>query len=572
MSPRKRWIWELLILLLLVSLLPSIHAVPPLPTEIYGDIIYFNLNASPGIVKAYVGTTLCGEFHMVNNTFYGLLDCVGDDPDTPEKEGGVEGDTIRLTYNDMEGDEYGNTTWHSGGFNYIQLVVPILYCGDGFCDFRESCSTCPEDCGECPPPSGGEGGVGGEGGEGTGGVGGIGGIIPPTGAMEQIPTECIENWECTEWGPCLPTGLQYRNCTDLNHCGTTKNKPPEVRECVYVPNCSNGIQDPGEEGIDCGGPCPPCASCFDGIQNCHDGACEEGIDCGGPCPPCKAKLPVIEIPGLVCEKSFRKLFPWVIYFFAILLATIIGRGIYTKRRIDRIEKEKKELRKKKEDKEKIFMEEIKLLKKEWSLKKNFWLYTITVLMLGIVVVLFYYFFGMCPPYHYRIIALFILSLLLLPITIYTALRITEYDELKAALKEKEAIDQHYKYLLELLERQVAILDQKEKDIEQGLEDLTRDEEVRKKLVNPEIKELLNRIIDIFMQYKEFRNSWRDIAPLIGEINDIDRHRALEGLHNVKMLISNIKELFDIYSKTLELERDVEQEEQQVTDLLGIKKI
>jgi|GEM_PF-6414738 len=27
-------------------------------------------------------------------------------------------------------------------------------------------------------------------------------------------------------------------------------------------------------------------SCFDLIENCHDGACEKGIDCGGPCMPC----------------------------------------------------------------------------------------------------------------------------------------------------------------------------------------------------------------------------------------------------------------------------------------------
>ena len=45
--------------------------------------------------------------------------------------------------------------------------------------------------------------------------------------------------------------------------------------------CFDGIQNQGETGIDCGGPCVPC-SCFDGIQN--NG--ETGIDCGGPCPTC----------------------------------------------------------------------------------------------------------------------------------------------------------------------------------------------------------------------------------------------------------------------------------------------
>jgi hypothetical protein len=38
-----------------------------------------------------------------------------------------------------------------------------------------------------------------------------------------------------------------------------------------------------ETGVDCGGPCQPCISCEDGIQNQG----ETGIDCGGPCAACK---------------------------------------------------------------------------------------------------------------------------------------------------------------------------------------------------------------------------------------------------------------------------------------------
>jgi hypothetical protein len=49
-----------------------------------------------------------------------------------------------------------------------------------------------------------------------------------------------------------------------------------------TPTCSDGIQNQGEAGIDCGGPCPACASCSDGIQNQG----ETGIDCGGPCAAC----------------------------------------------------------------------------------------------------------------------------------------------------------------------------------------------------------------------------------------------------------------------------------------------
>ena len=54
-----------------------------------------------------------------------------------------------------------------------------------------------------------------------------------------------------------------------------------------VETCTDGIQNNGETGVDCGGPncaaCPPVETCTDGIQN--NG--ETGVDCGGPnCAPC----------------------------------------------------------------------------------------------------------------------------------------------------------------------------------------------------------------------------------------------------------------------------------------------
>jgi hypothetical protein len=55
-----------------------------------------------------------------------------------------------------------------------------------------------------------------------------------------------------------------------------------VNVTAVTPTCSDGMQNQGEEGIDCGGPCPACPTCSDGIQNQN----ETGIDCGGPCPAC----------------------------------------------------------------------------------------------------------------------------------------------------------------------------------------------------------------------------------------------------------------------------------------------
>jgi hypothetical protein len=200
------------------------------------------------------------------------------------------------------------------------------------------------------PPSGGSSGGGGGGGGST--------II------------CEELWECTEWGKCLPSGIQIRKCTDLAECGTDFNKPYESRSCEYIgtcddliknchdgscelgvdcggpcpacptcsdgiqnqgekgvdcggpcpacPTCSDGIQNQGEKGVDCGGPCDPCPSCNDGIRNCHDGSCEEKVDCGGPCPACKE----IEIPVPVERAIWPSILLIIILITSLLFVMI----------------------------------------------------------------------------------------------------------------------------------------------------------------------------------------------------------------------------------------------------------
>jgi len=57
------------------------------------------------------------------------------------------------------------------------------------------------------------------------------------------------------------------------------SNPPNLPR---VHPCYNGVQDVGEDGVDCGGQCEPCMTCSDGVMNQG----EDGVDCGGPCPPC----------------------------------------------------------------------------------------------------------------------------------------------------------------------------------------------------------------------------------------------------------------------------------------------
>ena len=97
-------------------------------------------------------------------------------------------------------------------------------------------------------------------------------------------------------GPTCSDGIQNQGETGVD-CGGP---------CDDCASCNDGIQNQGETGVDCGGPCADCASCNDGIQNqgetgvdcggpctacptCNDGIQnqgETGVDCGGPCAPC----------------------------------------------------------------------------------------------------------------------------------------------------------------------------------------------------------------------------------------------------------------------------------------------
>jgi hypothetical protein len=169
------------------------------------------------------------------------------------------------------------------------------------------------------------------------------GAIPPSGGQAKPPA-CEENWRCTEWSVCPIYEIQTRTCRDLNDCGTTKNKPEEKRKCIYTPqpSCSDGVINCHDGGceiwIDCGGPCPPCATCSDRIKNCHkisktSTVCEEYVDCGGPCPPCsEAQQPVCG--NAMCETGELLSCPqdcgffFLQYIAVVIILTGASIGIY----------------------------------------------------------------------------------------------------------------------------------------------------------------------------------------------------------------------------------------------------
>ena len=163
---------------------------------------------------------------------------------------------------------------------------------------------------------------------------------------------CGEEWNCTEWGPCLPDNKQYRTCWDLNRCEEQyaqriityvekSQKPEEVRDCEYTGTCDDGIQNGNEEGIDCGGRCAPCYI-----------------------PP--PTVPVIEAP--------KKLFPIWPILLLIIIGTFFGTmGAYE--RYKRLYPQRPKLKHKKEEtrlahQRKIRKEHALILSQEAAIRKR----------------------------------------------------------------------------------------------------------------------------------------------------------------------------------------------------------
>jgi len=59
---------------------------------------------------------------------------------------------------------------------------------------------------------------------------------------------CYENWECTPWSECID-GVMVRTCTDLNKCGTTKDKPQISSTCSPDEEEEISLGEPSEESF-----------------------------------------------------------------------------------------------------------------------------------------------------------------------------------------------------------------------------------------------------------------------------------------------------------------------------------
>jgi len=138
---------------------------------------------------------------------------------------------------------------------------------------------------------------------------------------------CQQSWICSQWSKCL-NNTQTRNCYDVNQCHEklaagqverviNTTKPIEEKTCALpsVPSCHDNIQNQREEGVDCGGPCPPCPV----PPECLSAAdCPENYDCiNNTCIPLPERKPLIPTQKII--SFFKSAYGGVANAFSFIL-------------------------------------------------------------------------------------------------------------------------------------------------------------------------------------------------------------------------------------------------------------
>ncbi len=568
---------QILILLVLPLLISNVFALPPLPTEFYGDVSYYNETVGPGkIITAYdPDNILCGSFTTVNPSKYGLLTCRGDDPFTIVDEGPVSGNQITFFIDGEEMSAVGDDTYSEGHYKDVWLIFPKIICGDNYCDDNfESCSICSADCGACPilpdnvtfngtindtdigdiditnltggdippgtvppsttPPSSGSSSGGGGGGEG-GSTDGGGSILNMT--------LCEEDWLCNEWSICFTNETQIRECRDMTSCDTYDKRPPLIQECIYEGDCFDNVQNGLEEGIDCGGFCEVCpwditpATCEDGRQNQK----EEGVDCGGPCEAtCDKKKPILELPLELCERKVQVFNP-VYWLFLMGVILAILTDVYISRKRIKNARENKELA------------DIDKSKRIVYTKRNTYIFISTIVLMTLLLIGYYHYFSQCASgitdFLWALLTIFLIT----PVIGFMAIAFFEYDEDDKIRNMNNLLDSHQHRIKEILGMHNRHLTEIENDISSELFQLSTNPEFKSIMEDyPKLKDMYKEMISLYDEYQKNANPMKvekDLCQNMYDLmNNADFVELTTKLPRIKSIYDNIVLLYEQYEE------------------------
>jgi len=299
-----------------------------------------------------------------------------------------------------------------------------------------------------------------------------------------------------------------------------------------------------EEGVDCGGLCPPCISCFDSIQNCHDGLCEEGTDCGGPC---ERQCPRVQIPRIIiaCKKDFNPFSNNSLIFFILMLAVIAGDIFYSIHKLKSI-KENKEL------------SDIRRIKLAYHAKIRMYLFIFIVLLISLVLYLYYYFFVMCEV-EYKFAWVLLALLILLPLVIHQIIKYMEYSEKKGFKKIEALLNTHYKQIENLIRIENENLIELEEELADdlyGLLEKFRHEHKMDESGSRMLKKIYKELISLYSMYKERKNPMDDEKMLCDDIYNMlesqEYQQAMADDAKLSGIVSKLKLLYKQYEEKQKL--------------------
>jgi hypothetical protein len=422
----------------------------------------------------------------------------------------------------------------------------------------ESSETCPVDCGTVqnqtepnatqPPPSPGTTNGGGGGGGGGGGT-----TPPPSVKTKKI---CEENWLCSLWGDCTVFSLQYRNCSDINDCGTTLLQPPLVQQCAYTPLCTDGVMNGLETGVDCGGPCPPCPHCYDGVQDmgetdvdcggpcpacpsCSDGTKnqgETGVDCGGPCKQCKK---LFEFPKLICERRIAFWNPYFIGFIGLIVLIISGSIFFFSRKMRKVH---------------VAGDiDVQHAIKAVGIKRRMYLFILTTLIIALILFLYYFFVGTCYELNVQMLWLLLLALVMVPVIIHFVMKIFEFSEQRFINRMRRLHDTHYRQIMDLIGIENRYLMEVEEDIAEHIRLLQNNVAFTEKLkAFPELKKIYKELLMLFDVYKKESTPYGEERVLLDDVHKLAERQDFKTLAQeaaeVNYILEKLKILFKMYGE------------------------
>ncbi len=402
-----------------------------------------------------------------------------------------------------------NFTVFDGEFYDFEIVsfriVRGPFCGDDSCGSSETCATCPGDCGVCPDlpstDSGGESSTSGEGGQSATTSSTSTGVSSIASGASQAPLfQCEERWECSDWSACSLDGLRSRNCLDLNRCNTQRDKPISLEQCEYQPTCFDGLQNGGETGVDCGGPCEPCLiqSCFDGLQNQG----ETGVDCGGPCKVCQekefTKAPFLEIPGII---KLPRSFPWLLLLIILIINMLtIVYDQYKIRKLRKLPFEE-------------YQEEIRKYRPK---RRKLYKFVLNTSFITLAAIFYIYIFS--NDYKKMIYFSFIPigAFAGIPFAVAYLIRYIEFHEYQYIKKVRHLKKTHIRELLQLIRQENEMLHDMEAKLKDTIMDLAKKHEFDD---NKDLYTEINTIFEDLSLIRKKRESKMNLSHMTNEILD-----------------------------------------------------